>query len=229
MKPGEWNLTDWQRIFVGEVPGSFYIELLVRSAIIYILLMVSMRLMGKRMSGLMGRNELVAMVALAAAVGIPLTAPDRGVLPAFIIAFLVVYIERQISSIAYKNEKFDKYVYGSLDILVNDSVMDFKAMKKVRVSRERLVAQLRSLGYKHLGRIKRVYLEANGVFTIIENQGPQPGLSILPTWDVEFNARLRPSDNTMVCQTCGTTKKKPFPEKTKCQHCKDLNWTAAVE
>ncbi|MDB5131048.1 MAG: hypothetical protein JWR02_797 [Mucilaginibacter sp.] len=229
MKQGQWNLTEWQRIFIGEVPGSFYIELLIRSAIIYILLMVSMRLMGKRMSGLMGRNELVAMVALAAAVGIPLTAPDRGVLPAFIIAFLVVYIERSISAIAYKNPKFDKYVYGSLDTLVKDSVMDFNAMKKVRVSRERLVAQLRSLGFKQLGSIKRVYLEANGVFTIVENEKPGAGLSILPTWDVEFNARLRQSDDIMVCQSCGTTKKKPFPEKTKCPNCKDVNWTAAVE
>jgi|SRR6185503_12682481 len=228
MKPDEWHLDDWQRIFVGEVPASFYIELLFRAAVIYLLLIVCMRFMGKRMSGLLGRNELVAMVSLAAAVGIPLTAPDRGLLPAFIIGFLVVYIERWISSRAYKNRKFDKYIFGRMDALVKDSVIDHAAMKKVRVSRERLVAQLRSLGYKHLGYVKRVYLEAGGFFTVVENEKPQPGLSILPTWDKEFNDRLHHSNDILVCQTCGTTKKKPVTDKTKCPYCSDINWTQAA-
>src|SRR3954468_20425666 len=118
MKKEEIYFSDWSRILLGEVPGSFYVELIIRSAVIYLLLMLSMRLMGKRMSGLLSRNELVAMVSLTAAGGTPLTSPDRGILPAVVIAIVVIYIERGISTIAFRNEKFERYAVGKLDILV---------------------------------------------------------------------------------------------------------------
>jgi hypothetical protein len=123
MKKEEIHFSDWQRILLGEVPGSFYMELILRAAIIYLLLMLAMRLMGKRMSGLLSRNELVAMVSLAAAIGTPLTSPDRGIIPAVVIAIVVVYIERWISAKAFHDEKFERYAIGKLDILVNDAVI----------------------------------------------------------------------------------------------------------
>lgn len=39
---------------------------------------------------------------------------------------------------------------------------------------------LRSGGMIHLGHVKRLYMEANGFFTLIEATAPKPGLSILP-------------------------------------------------
>jgi uncharacterized membrane protein YcaP (DUF421 family) len=129
MKKEDIHFSDWQRILFGEVPGGFYIELILRAAIIYLLLMLAMRFMGKRMSGLLSRNELVAMVSLAAAIGTPLTSPDRGILPAVIIAIVVVYTERWISAKAFRNEKFERYAIGKLDILVNDAVIDLEILK----------------------------------------------------------------------------------------------------
>ena len=197
------KITDWQRILVGDVPGGFYLELVIRSAIIFLILMFAMRFMGKRMSGLLGRNELVAMVSLAAAVGIPLTSPDRGVLPAFIIAFIVVFIARWISRASLTHPDFEKYALGKMDVLIKDSVIDLEIMKKVRMSRERVVAQLRASGVKHLGDVKRLYMEANGSFTLIKNEVAKPGLSVLPHWDDDFNRRFKYHDNVMVCEDCG--------------------------
>jgi uncharacterized membrane protein YcaP (DUF421 family) len=168
MKKEEIHITDWLRILVGDVPAAFYIELVLRAAIIYLLLMLAMRFMGKRMSGLLSRNELVAMVSLAAAIGTPLTSPDRGILPAVIIAIVVVYIERWISARAFRDEKFERYAIGQLDILVDDAVIDLEVLKKVRISRERLMAELRGSGIKQLGSVKRFYMEASGFFTLIE-------------------------------------------------------------
>src|SRR3978361_844703 len=143
MKKEDIRLDDWWRILIGEVPPGFYLELVLRAAIIYLLLMVAMRFMGKRMSGLLSRNEMVAMVSLAAAIGTPLTSPDRGIIPAIIIAIVVVYIERWISGKAFSNEPFERYAIGKLDILVSDAVSDLELLKKVRISRERLMADIR--------------------------------------------------------------------------------------
>ncbi len=71
MKPEEIHLADWGRILVGDVPGLFFLELILRAAFFYVLLLVCMRLLGKRMSSQMSRNEMATLVALAASIGIP--------------------------------------------------------------------------------------------------------------------------------------------------------------
>ncbi|WP_199269735.1 DUF421 domain-containing protein [Mucilaginibacter lacusdianchii] len=223
------KLADWQRILVGDVPAGFYVELVIRAIIVYIILTVSMRLLGKRMSSQMGRNEMVALVSLAAAIGVPLQAPDRGILAAVVIAIVVVYIGRWVAEKAFSSKRFEKLSEGNVDIIIKDSVLDLRNMKRVRLTRERLVAQLRSSSIKHTGQVKRLYMEANGNFTLIEDEQPKPGLSVLPRWDKDFNALLKKSDKLMVCQTCGTTQQKPFDTNTPCPNCSDKVWTEAVE
>lgn len=228
MKKEDIHISDWLRIMVGEVPVGFYLELILRAAIIFLLLMVAMRFMGKRMSGLLSRNELVAMVSLAAAIGTPLTSPDRGILPAVIIAIVVVYVERWISGKAFRDEKFERYAIGKLDILVDDAVIDLEVLKKVRISRERLMAELRGSGIKQLGSVKRFYMEASGFFTLIENEEPNEGLLILPTWDEEFCKRLTLSETQISCGICGLLQPKATDLKTKCPHCGEVAWADAV-
>ncbi|UEG51698.1 hypothetical protein LLH06_12030 [Mucilaginibacter daejeonensis] len=156
MKPEDIKITDWMRWLVGDVPAGFYIELVIRAFVIYLLLMVSMRLMGKRMSSQLGRNDLVAMVTLAATIGIPLQAPDRGLLPAILIAVIVVLVSRWIAAKAFKDSKFEIFSQGKISVLVRNSIMDLNEMKRVRLTRERLVAQLRHSGIKQLGQVKRL-------------------------------------------------------------------------
>jgi hypothetical protein len=229
MKKQEIHFSDWVRILIGEVPGAFYLELLLRVAIIFLLLMLAMRFMGKRMSGLLSRNELVAMVSLAAAVGTPLTAPDRGILPAVVIAIVVVYIERWISAKAFGNEGFERYAIGKLDILVSDGVIDLDILKKVRISRERLMAELRGSGVKQMGSVKRFYMEASGFFTLIKNDEPNEGLLILPSWDAEFCKRLKPSEQQLACGSCGLLHAKTITTGYRCPHCEADQWAVAVK
>ncbi|HEY9001549.1 MAG TPA: YetF domain-containing protein [Mucilaginibacter sp.] len=226
MQPWEIHLKDWPRILVGEVPASFYIELVIRAVAVYLLLMISMRLMGKRMSGLLNRNELAALSSLAAAVGVPLGAPDRGILPAFIIAFIVIYVERWVTYIAFKNNRFERLALGNIDILVKDSVIDMKALRKTRITPERLKAQLRSQGIKHLGAVKRMYMEANGSFTIIKEKQAKAGLQILPVWDKDFYATMKQCDE-LACGNCGMLKEDPDTNAV-CPNCRAREWEPAV-
>jgi uncharacterized membrane protein YcaP (DUF421 family) len=228
MKPESIHLTDWQRMLIGDVPAEFYIELCIRAAVIYLLLMVSMRLMGKRMSSQLGRNELAAMVSMAAAVGVPLQAPDRGLLPAVIIAIVVVFTERWIASKTYDSQSFEKVSQGNIDVLIKDAVVDFQAVKKVGLSRERLFSQLRVLGIKQIGTVERFYMEANGSFTLIKSKQPKPGLSVIPIWDKDFENRLQKSQDIMTCETCGHTEKLPFDTNRPCSNCAKEQWINAV-
>src|SRR4051812_50123663 len=71
---------DFHRFLIGEAPGWFLIEIAIRMALIYLILMVAMRLMGKRLAGQMSLSEMAVIVTLGAAGGGSLQAPGRGLL-----------------------------------------------------------------------------------------------------------------------------------------------------
>jgi uncharacterized membrane protein YcaP (DUF421 family) len=223
------HLADWYRILIGNVPGTFYFEILIRVAVVYLILVVSMRLMGRRMASKLSRNEMAAMVSMAAAIGVPILDTQRGLLPALIIACVIVVYQRIISRRAAKNENFEGISQGILTTLVENGVIKLDGLREVGVSRELLLAQLRSEGIVHLGHVKRLYLEANGAFTLIEAEEPKPGMSILPFWDTEYIAEQEPVADQLVCNYCG----QPHPGKENkeavCSTCGREEWVEPIK
>lgn len=225
MKSYQIFIDDWSRILFGEVPPIFYIELVLRTAFFYLLLMVSMRLMGKRMASQLSRSEMVAMVSLAAAVGVPILDPGRGILPVVIIAFIVVSVQRIITRVAFKNQHFEQIAGDDYTILIEDGLTFPDRMRKSRISQERLFAQLRSSGVLHLGQVKRLYLEAGGNFTLIRKDNAQPGLAVLPLYDKEFRQKKKTDDELVACGTCGKLSNKTTPgTKGPCDRCGGDDW-----
>jgi uncharacterized membrane protein YcaP (DUF421 family) len=226
MKPEDIHPWDWQRIMIGEVPPVFLLEVILRMAFVYLLLMLSMRLLGKRMAAQLTRNELSAMVSLAAAIGSPIISPDRGLLPPVVIVIVVVSISRLVAYISSINQKIESVTQGTLDTLITDSVMNMESMVKTRLTRERIMAQLRCESILHLGEIKRLYLEANGNFSVVRSDNPQPGLAVIPDGDPEFLHQLR-KENILVCHVCGQ-KNRSQNASEKCSNCNHTAWVNAV-
>jgi uncharacterized membrane protein YcaP (DUF421 family) len=227
MKPEEIKFGDWGRILMGEAPPAFLLEVLFRLAFVFILLVICMRLLGLRMAAQLDRIEMIALFSLAAAIGVPLQAPDRGLLPAVIIAMVVVVIGKLIVTGAYYSEKFERVAEDNYSIIVKDGVLQMKNLQKSRLTIERLFAELRRKEVRHLGEIKRFYFEANGEFTVIRADVPKPGLHILPDFDEDFIQEQQQSDQ-VVCCTCGNQMEPADQASKQCANCKGHEWQAAI-
>lgn len=218
------EITDWMRIIAGESPGEFFIEIILRTLFIYIVLMISLRLMGNRMAGQLNRIEQASLVTLAAAVGFPLQTPERGILPTVIIAFIVVTTGRLIAARASKNKKFERISLGKINILVKEGVCNMEMFKKTTLNRERVFAELRSRKIMQLGQVQRLYIEANGNFTLIKRQKEKPGLAIIPDIDSELQQLLPNADHQRSCINCGNEIK----ENNVCNNCGGNRSTISV-
>jgi uncharacterized membrane protein YcaP (DUF421 family) len=228
MKPEEIHLSDWMRILVGEVPGSFYFEAIIRVVFIYLLLLVSMRLMGNRMGAVLTRNEMTAMIALAAANGVALMAPDRGLLPVVVVAIIIISYQRLIAWRAFHHPKFESAVLDDVSILVEDGRLNLDRLSAGVLSRERLLARLRQESISNLGTVQRAYQEANGAFSIISFTEPQPGLCILPLVDTAFRDEQEKAPGQFACGSCGNLAPSQQPPTSKCTRCGEQQWQPAV-
>jgi uncharacterized membrane protein YcaP (DUF421 family) len=216
MQSWEIHINDWIRILFGNVPPEFFIEVIIRVTFIYVLIICCIRLMGKRMASQLSRNEMTAIASLAASIGIPIQTPDRGLLPALLVALIVVAAQRIVSARLSHNEKFERKSQGNISILVDDCCLQLKEMIRSQISREEVFARLRSKDILSLGQVKRLYFEANGRFSVIRHEEQQAGLCIVPTEDMPFLEEQTFSKDHYSCRNCG--REKPESKDT-CDHC----------
>jgi uncharacterized membrane protein YcaP (DUF421 family) len=226
MEKYDIHLSDIMRILQGNVPWVFYLELVIRAVVVYLIIIVALRLMGKRMGKLLTRNELAAVSTLAAAIGIPLQTPDRGLLPGLLIAAIVVVLQRSVAGIASRKERFERLTQGRISTLVSDSVLQMNAMKECHLSRERIFSSLRGQNIRHLGEVQRFYLEASGSFTIIKHAKPVPGLCVLPVIDKAFINEQPHDHNKKICSYCGYSQLQEHT--TACSNCHNKDWVYAI-
>ncbi|GGH63027.1 uncharacterized membrane protein YcaP (DUF421 family) [Filimonas zeae] len=224
MKAYEIHLADLQRILFGQVPAIFYVEVALRILFIYALVVFSMRRMGKRISSNLSRNEMAATIALAAAVGIPVHTPERGLLPAVIVAGIVIIGQNYIARRSTQSNRFEYRVLGHISTLVKDGELILEEMVRSRLSQDRIFSEIRAESLTHLGQVKRLYFEANGTFSLVQEENPVPGLSVVPEADAELRAQQKKEIHKHVCTTCG--KEKGYLPL--CENCKSKTFTTAV-
>jgi uncharacterized membrane protein YcaP (DUF421 family) len=222
------ELGDWQRFWFGiGVPPGFLAEVVLRIVVLYAVLAIAIRLMGRRTSSELTRNELLAIVALAAAIGPSIQAPDRGLLPPIAIAVWVVLWQRLVSKATLRSASFERAMLGQGVSLVQDGVLQMPALRRSVISAERLFAELRSNAILQLGLVRRVYLEADGSFSLVRQEPAQPGLPIVPESDAKLRAQLERDESQVACVTCGRLRPRQAAEAP-CKACGGKAWVLPV-
>jgi len=223
------HFNDWQRILFGNAPAIFLVEVLIRAICTYAVLLIVIRLLGKRMSGQLTITEMAVMLTLGAIISVPMQMPERGILHGVVMLFFVLAFQRGLTWFIFKSQKVEALTQGHIILLVKDGVLQLRELGKVNMSREQLFAILRSEGIYQLGEVKRVYQEANGSFSIYVNQPARPGYSIVPQMDHQLQHDIQQpmGDDLFACRNCGNVAKKSTQEA--CSQCGHLDWENAVQ
>jgi uncharacterized membrane protein YcaP (DUF421 family) len=227
MDKDEIKLSDWQRILFGNAPVDFLLEVAIRTLFTYFILLIVVRLLGKRMSAQLTSTEMAVMLVLGAIVSVPMQTPERGLLQGVFMLFLILAFQQGLTAWMRRNEKLEDKIQGTLSILVKDGVLQLREMDKINLSREQLFGVLRSQQIYNLGAIKRLYQEACGDFSTYKQKEAKPGLSILPRKDKEIqHLQKRILDHTVVCAHCGHIE--PETSKRLCIVCGQEQWEQPV-
>lgn len=220
---------DWERLFFGHAPVDFMIEVFLRSVFIYAILLLILRLLGKRMTSQASILELSVMITLGAIIALPMQDPATGLLPGIIILLCVLGFQRISNWLSFKYRKVESIVQGNTTMLLKDGVLNVKEMRKAALSHEQLYAQLREKDIRHLGQVERVYLEASGAFSVFEFEEPRPGLSIIPAKDEKLSVTPAESDRYCACKNCGNVMEEEAEKRITCSECGENDWKPAIE
>jgi uncharacterized membrane protein YcaP (DUF421 family) len=142
---------------------------LIRASILYLVVILALRLMGKRQIGELQPEELVITILISECAAAPIQDLNRPVINGIIAIFALVILEVLFSFVTLKSRKFRKLVDGTPAIVIEKGVINQKTMGALRLTVEDLLGTLRQKGYFNLDDI---------LYCIVETDG---NLSVLPT------------------------------------------------
>ena len=159
----------------------------VRVIILYILVLIIMRLMGKREIGQLQPFELAIAIMIAdlasvpmADIGIPISS---GIIP--ILGLLVMHL--MISLINLKSIKARGIISGKPSILIYRGKIDEKALKKERFTINELQERLRGNNVASIGDVEYAILETSGQVTVIQKPDKRTSIpadfNIMPEYE----------------------------------------------
>ena len=144
------------------------LTIFVRSIILYIIVLVVMRLMGKREIGQLQPFELAISIMIADLASIPMTESgipiSNGIIP--ILGLLVMHL--LISLLNMKSNNARKIICGKPSILIYRGKIDEQVLKKERFTVNELQERLRANNIVNLGDVEYAILETSGQITVIQ-------------------------------------------------------------
>ena len=149
---------------------------LVKCVVMYFLVVLSVRLMGKRQIGELQPSELVITIMISELAAMPLQEEETTVFGAAIPIFAFVGLEIIISFITLKSVKTRTLLYGHPLILIYKGQFRQNVMKRARVTVDDIMEIMRNQGIADIEDVDYAVLETNGQLSIIEKQENSNGL-----------------------------------------------------
>ena len=140
----------------------------VRTLLLYIVIIVAVRLMGKRQISELQTSELVVTLLISDIASIPMQDTGQPLASGLIPIAVLVMCEIFVSAMMLKSSKFRKMVCGRPLIVINDGKVDQKEMRRLRMSTEDLAEQLRQKDVFSFEDVAYAIVETNGKMSVIK-------------------------------------------------------------
>lgn len=215
----------WHNLLLGEEDWWFLGEVILRSAIMFIISLASLRIIGKR--GIMqGVFEIVVIITLGSAAGDPMFYRKVGLLPAIVTFAMVIVMYKLVNYFVARNKKFEHLIEGSHIKLIDDGKFILKNFTHEDLSKDEFFSDLRLKNISQLGQVQSAYVEASGEISVFffADQEVKYGLNILPE-------KLKERSNEITveamysCSFCGYTELLLPGNTHKCPDCGKQEWT----
>lgn len=141
--------------------------ILIRTFILYVIVIFVVRLMGKRQIGQLQPTELVVTILLSEIAAIPLENNSVPLINSVAAVVLLACLEVISSGIALKSGKYRRIVEGNAVFIIKEGKLDVKALKKLRYSIDDIMEGLRQKDVFDISDVEYAVVETNGNLSVL--------------------------------------------------------------
>lgn len=219
---------DWNKLFFGDLDFSFAIEIVIRTLIMFSMVLLILRLSGKKGVRQLSLFEVAIIIALGSAAGDPMFTKDVAIIPSFIVFVSIILLYRTITFFAMKSEKFENVIEGEPIYVIEEGKFVLGVHKDHTFAKDEFFSEMRRESIEHVGQVRIAILETTGniSFYYYNDDEVGYGLPVLPKPYQKKSKQIK-TENVYACTYCGNTEKLIAGNHT-CPRCNQTEWVAAI-
>ena len=150
------------------------LQILLRTGAIYLLVLIGVRLSGKREVGQMTPFDLTLLLLLSNSVQNAMTGPDTSLVGGAVAACTLLILNYFVADISGLNRRFRRVIQGQPSLLVHDGKIIDSHMAKEHVSMDELHRALREHGINSVDQVALSVLEVDGSISCLKYDEIKP-------------------------------------------------------
>lgn len=217
-----------KKMFLEGAELDFLLEIVGRSVIMFILILVILRLSGKKGVRQLTLFEVAIILSLGSAAGDPMFQEELPIIYALVVLFSVILIYKLITWLSTKSTFINKILEGEAMVVVRHGMFDLKHEHDGDFSKMEFFSELRNQSVEHLGQVRMAVLEIDGSMSIL----------FYPDAEVKYGLPLFPDDYQQItihaagapiaCMYCGQILEN-IPQEQSCPRCQRKKWALAID
>ncbi len=225
-----WTFLDFdlKQLMLGGEDWDFLPEVITRTLIMLLVVLISLRVLGKRAVKQLSIFEIAVIIGLGSAAGDPMFYTEVGILPAIIVFTLTVGLYKFITYVIGKSKRFEDIMEGKPICLVKNGAFSIENFSKESMGEDEFFSELRMQSVSQLGQIEVAIQESSGDMSLIfyPDEEVKFGLPIMPDSLDAWQEKISDS-GYYACIFCGYTEKLKPANKCNCPQCHKTRWVKA--
>lgn len=145
-------------------------EIIVRSLVVYVFLLVTLRISGKRQVGQLAPFDLVLLLVLSNAVQNSMNGGDNSLVGGMISASALVALNFLVSYVTYRSKRLEALVEGRPQVVIHNGQVFEDVMASAKLTHHELQSALRQAGCACAADVQSAILENNGVISVVSRR-----------------------------------------------------------
>jgi uncharacterized membrane protein YcaP (DUF421 family) len=150
------------------------LQIVLRTGVIYLLVLIGVRLSGKREVGQMTPFDLTLLLLLSNSVQNAMTGPDTSLLGGAVAACTLLILNYLVANVSGGNRRFRRLIEGEPSLLVHDGKVIDSHMAREHVSMDELNRALREHGINSCDQVALAVLEVDGSISCLKYDEIKP-------------------------------------------------------
>jgi len=155
-----------------------YLIILFRTILIYVLIVLIFRLMGKREIGELSILDLVVFIMIAEIAVVAIEDYQDPLLPTLLPMFILLSIQVLLAFLSLKSKKMRDFIEGEPTFIIKNGEIDETAMKSQRYNYDDLLIQLREKNIRNIADVEFAILETSGKLSVFEKEKNKLSITI---------------------------------------------------
>jgi uncharacterized membrane protein YcaP (DUF421 family) len=154
--------------------GHIVLQIALRTGVIYLVVLIGVRLSGKREVGQMTPFDLTLLLLLSNSVQNAMTGPDTSVIGGIVAACTLLLVNYLVADLSGVNRRFRRFIQGEPSLLVHDGQIIESHMAREHVSMDELQRALREHGIATYHDVALAVLEVDGSISCLKYEEIKP-------------------------------------------------------